>query len=149
MKTCPACGADVYDDAERCTSCDAPLDGATESFQAVGESGGPTYHVDAESITVPVLVVRKGVEVGERFHLDQPRISIGRDPGSGIFLNDVTVSRHHAVLRVSGTEVEVEDVGSLNGTYVNDSLVERETLAAGDTVQIGRFQMVFLSGGAS
>lgn len=148
MKTCPACGVTVSDDAERCSACDSRISGATESFQAVGEESDAVYSADEEVTTAPVLVVRKGIEVGERFHLDQTEITIGRDPSSDIFLNDVTVSRQHARLQVSDAEVAVEDVGSLNGTYVNDSLVERAVLNNGDTVQIGRFQMVFLSGGA-
>jgi pSer/pThr/pTyr-binding forkhead associated (FHA) protein len=96
---------------------------------------------------VPLLIVRKGPDVGETFYLDRPSLTVGRDPDSDIFLNDVTVSRRHAVLEVKGESVRVRDAGSLNGTYVNDALVTEAELRSGDAVQIGRFQMVFLAGG--
>ncbi|MCE5202991.1 MAG: FHA domain-containing protein [Actinomycetia bacterium] len=107
----------------------------------------PTVDTEFESSDVPMLVVRKGVEVGERFYLDQPVLTIGRDPESDIFLNDVTVSRAHAILDSSADGVTIEDVGSLNGTYVNGMRVDKASLRSGDTVQVGRFEMVFLEGG--
>jgi len=145
MDTCPACGAEVTDDARACPSCGASLPGQTESFEAVGaavESAHPS------AVDGPLLVVRKGPEVGERFYLDRPRLTVGRDPVADIFLNDITVSRAHAVLDVSSGGVAISDAGSLNGVYVNGVSVDRAELRTGDQVQIGRFQMVFLSGGA-
>jgi pSer/pThr/pTyr-binding forkhead associated (FHA) protein len=120
---------------------------ATAEFAPVtgplaGRSGEEPVSTDG-----PVLIVRKGPEVGERFYLDRPRLTVGRDPASGIFLNDITVSRDHAVLMLAGDEVTIEDAGSLNGVYVNGASVTRKVLADGDSVQIGRFQMMFHSGG--
>jgi pSer/pThr/pTyr-binding forkhead associated (FHA) protein len=94
----------------------------------------------------PLLVVRKGPDVGETFYLDRPELSIGRDPEADIFLNDVTVSRRHAKLTLAGGQVTVEDTDSLNGTYVNGVLVDRAPLSTGDSLQIGRFQMFFITG---
>ena len=51
-----------------------------------------------QAVEGPVLVVRKGPQPGERFYLDRPSFTVGRDPDSDIFLNDMTVSRAHAVL---------------------------------------------------
>jgi pSer/pThr/pTyr-binding forkhead associated (FHA) protein len=119
---------------------------ATASFPPLSdgvESTGPIPPV----VDGPLLVVRKGHEVGERFYLDRPRLVVGRDPASDIFLNDITVSRAHAVLDVMPEEVLVSDAGSLNGTYVNGVSVDRAVLRNGDQLQVGRFQMVFLSGG--
>jgi pSer/pThr/pTyr-binding forkhead associated (FHA) protein len=93
--------------------------------------------------------VRKGAEVGERFYLDRPEMTVGRDPGSDIFLNDVTVSRRHALLHVAGGEVTVEDAGSLNGTYVNNVSVDSAVLRTGDVLQVGTFQMTFFGGGGA
>jgi hypothetical protein len=149
MDKCPACGAPTATEDGVCTECGARKDGATASFDAVAETTQAPYVVDLDITDVPVLIVRKGVEVGERFYLKQPRVAIGRDPESDIFLNDVTVSRTHAVLHVDAGVVRVEDAGSLNGTYVNEAIVTDATLESGDTVQIGRFQMVFLSGGGA
>ncbi|MEA5076164.1 MAG: FHA domain-containing protein [Coriobacteriia bacterium] len=147
MDQCPECGAEVMPHDAECPACGTRLEGATASFEAVAEPSSPAYVADVGVSEVPVLIVRKGVEVGERFYLEQPEITIGRDPESDIFLNDVTVSRTHARLRALDDSVTITDVGSLNGTYVNDELVVDARLNSGDTVQIGRFQMVFVSGG--
>lgn len=149
MELCPGCGAAVRPGDESCPECGAQLEGATESFPAVAEAALAAYGIEFDASDVPVLVLLKGAEVGERFYLERPEVSIGRDPRSDIFLNDVTVSRHHALVRVSADGVSIEDTGSLNGTYVNDKLVESAALVNGDALQIGRFQMMFIGlGGA-
>jgi pSer/pThr/pTyr-binding forkhead associated (FHA) protein len=147
MRICPACAAEMGDEQSICPSCGVVLAEITASFEPVGEGlqAGELADIDDG----PLLVVRKGPEVGERFYIDRPEIVIGRDPASDIFLNDVTVSRRHASLVRVGDEVTVTDAGSLNGTYVNGVSVERAVLSNGDALQVGRFQMVFLSGGGA
>lgn len=147
MDQCPECGAAVMPHDAECPACGTRLEGATASFEAVGEPSGPVYVADVGVSEVPVLIVRKGAEVGERFYLERSDITIGRDPESDIFLNDVTVSRVHARLHIEDDVVAITDAGSLNGTYVNDEVVDQARLVSGDTVQVGRFQMVFVSGG--
>lgn len=93
-----------------------------------------------------LLVVKRGPNAGSRFLLDQPTTSAGRHPDSDIFLDDVTVSRRHAEFRLDGSEFQVVDVGSLNGTYVNREPVDSAALSNGDEVQIGKFRLVFLTG---
>jgi hypothetical protein len=145
MDVCPKCG-EALDGAEgACPSCGQVLAEVTASFPPVGDPGMRLDDLDAAD--GPLLVVRKGPEVGERFYLDRASLTIGRDPASGIFLNDITVSRHHATLESSGGTVAITDAGSLNGTYVNGVSVDRAELSTGDSVQVGRFQMVFLTGG--
>ncbi|MDO8881136.1 MAG: FHA domain-containing protein [Coriobacteriia bacterium] len=148
MDVCPSCESPVAPDATACPECGATLEGTTAAFDVVSVPEGLPETIEVVTSDVPVLVVGKGAEVGERFHLEQPELTIGRDPDSDIFLNDVTVSRRHSRLLVVGSVVTVEDAGSLNGTYVNDILVDAAILRDGDTLQIGRFRMVFLSGGA-
>jgi pSer/pThr/pTyr-binding forkhead associated (FHA) protein len=92
-----------------------------------------------------VLVVRKGPQLGERFYLEGSQLTIGRDPDSGIFLNDITVSRSHAVLDMNGSSVEIRDTGSLNGTFVNGNYIDSTVLIHGDIVQVGTFQMAFFA----
>jgi len=147
MDACSACGAALDPGASTCAACGTPTHEATAEFPPV--PGPLNEPVAKESVDLdgPVLVVRRGPEVGERFYLDRARLTVGRDPVSDIFLNDITVSREHAVLTVSAGDVSVEDVGSLNGVYVNGASVTRASLRNGDQVQIGRFQMVFMSGG--
>jgi pSer/pThr/pTyr-binding forkhead associated (FHA) protein len=96
-----------------------------------------------------LLVVKRGPNVGSRFLLDEPVTSAGRDPGSDIFLDDVTVSRQHAQFRLENGEFRVVDVGSLNGTYVNREPVDSSVLANGDEVQIGKFRLVFVTSPAT
>jgi pSer/pThr/pTyr-binding forkhead associated (FHA) protein len=143
MAECPACGATVDPDANECSECGASLSGTTASFAPVnGAEEAPVVPGGAPA-EGPVLVVRKGPQPGERFFIDRPRLTIGRDPESDIFLNDMTVSRTHAVVEQIGSSVTVTDSGSLNGTYVNGVLVDSAELDHGDAVQIGTFQMAF------
>jgi hypothetical protein len=147
MDACAACGAALEPGSSICPACGTPTHEATVEFSAVPGPLSETMAKEAVDLDGPVLVVRRGPEVGERFYLDRPRLTIGRDPASGIFLNDITVSREHAVLITEDGAVSIEDAGSLNGVYVNGASVTRASLKNGDQVQIGRFQMVFLSGG--
>lgn len=149
MGQCPECGATVTPEDAVCPSCGATVEAATASFEVVSEPSTAVYETEMAASEVPVLIVRKGIEVGERFYLERPELTIGRDPESDIFLNDVTVSRNHARLLVDGDEVTLIDAGSLNGTYVNEEVVSEARLSNGDTVQIGRFQMVFVCGGGA
>jgi hypothetical protein len=145
MSICRACGKDVEAIDGTCPECGAAFDGGTESFDAV-ITDEPGVAAESPSVSEPLLVVQKGHEVGERFVLDGDSFTVGRDPKSDIFLNDVTVSRRHATIRRVGTEVSIEDAGSLNGTYVNGVRVDEGVLEHGDVVQVGRWQMIFLSG---
>ena len=147
MEECPVCGSSLESDAHECPSCGAVVREATAAFPPVSGplAGAPVR--DAVDADGPVLVVRKGPEIGERFYLDRPRLTVGRDPASDIFLNDITVSRDHAVLALEAGDVSITDAGSLNGVYVNGASVTSAVLKGGDAVQIGRFQMVFHSGG--
>lgn len=148
MRRCPACGVESGDE-DVCRVCGQVLESSsTESFGAVPAPEREAA-VEDEAIEGPVLVVRKGPEVGERFYIDKPELTIGRDPEADIFLNDVTISRHHASLSLVGEKVLVRDAGSLNGTYVNGVCVDSAELQHGDALQIGRFQMIFIAGGTS
>jgi hypothetical protein len=94
-----------------------------------------------------MLVVRRGPNAGSRFVLDANVTALGRHPDSDIFLDDITVSRRHAVIgRVAGG-YEVRDAGSLNGTYVDHERVDTAPLHHLADLQIGRFVLVFLVGG--
>ena len=90
------------------------------------------------------------VEIGETFELDAPEITLGRDPHNSVFLNDMTVSRHHARMDLSNAALglaTIEDLGSLNGTWVDGAIVSKASLKDGSTVQIGTFRMVFHTNG--
>ena len=94
-----------------------------------------------------MLVVRRGPNAGSRFVLDANVTALGRHPDSDIFLDDITVSRRHAVIGRVGDGYEVRDAGSLNGTYVDRERVDTAPLHHLADLQIGRFVLVFLVGG--
>jgi pSer/pThr/pTyr-binding forkhead associated (FHA) protein len=156
---CPECGFDNADGANYCQRCGAFI-GVPEPAGAGGtESSTATYRIDETGELVPVeledvvaqgggaaLVVRAGGgRVGESFPLDGDRMTIGRRPDSDVFLDDVTVSRDHALIVRRGEEYHLDDLGSLNGTYVNRRRIESHRLADGDELQVGKYKLTFLS----
>jgi FHA domain/zinc-ribbon domain len=150
---CPECGFQNPEAANYCSKCGALLvhDAASEGDTTMtftpddGEEDAPIV----EEITAegPALVVRSGGgRAGEHFTPKGERTSIGRSPDCDIFLDDVTVSRKHAVLIAADGRFTIEDQGSLNGTYVNRRRIESAPLADGDEVQIGKYRLTFLVG---
>jgi pSer/pThr/pTyr-binding forkhead associated (FHA) protein len=104
--------------------------------------------VDALPPGSALLVVQRGPSAGSRFLLDTDVVTAGRHPDSEIFLDDVTVSRHHAEFRRGPEGFRVADVGSLNGTYVNRDRIDDVALQGGDEVQIGKYRLVYFTGPA-
>lgn len=68
-------------------------------------------------------------------------LTIGRAPDNDVVIDNLAVSDHHARLYAEGDRMVIEDLGSLNGTYVNDVRIERTTVRDGDTIQIGKHQL--------
>jgi hypothetical protein len=99
---------------------------------------------DVEWTASAVLVVKRGPNAGSRFPLHQAVTSAGRDPRSDIFLDEVTVSRCHAEFRLERGELQVVDIGSLNGTYVNGQPIDSAVLTNRDEIQMGKFRLVLL-----
>lgn len=92
-----------------------------------------------------LLVVQRGPNAGSRFLLDADESTVGRHPNADIFLDDVTVSRRHAVFLRSGAQFEVKDLGSLNGTYFDGVRIDRAVLHDGSEVQIGKYIVTFFA----
>ena len=92
-----------------------------------------------------VLVIRSGDLTGSRFTLSKDVTLIGRHPESDILLDDITVSRRHAEVIKTASALIVRDLGSLNGTYVNQTRVDEFALKHGDELQVGKFRMVLFS----
>ncbi|NQT66512.1 MAG: FHA domain-containing protein [Actinobacteria bacterium] len=89
------------------------------------------------------LVIIKGPNIGDKFLINKSKFTIGRNPESDIFLDDVTVSRKHAVLNKVDKDFRIKDSGSLNGSYINGEIVENATLKDGDRIQIGKYIFLF------
>jgi pSer/pThr/pTyr-binding forkhead associated (FHA) protein len=92
-----------------------------------------------------LLIVHRGPGAGSRFLLDQDLTVAGRHPDADIFLDDVTVSRRHAKFEREGSVFYVSDQGSMNGTYVDSTRVDRQRLIYGMEVMIGKFRLTFYS----
>jgi len=94
---------------------------------------------------VPSLYVIQGRNRGTRYDLAQHEgaMSIGRDAGNFVQLDDNEVSRRHAEIRRVGATLVVGDLKSSNGTWLNNRKIERAELASGDHVQVGRTIMVY------
>jgi len=92
-----------------------------------------------------MVVIHRGPAKGARFLIDQSQSSIGRATDSQIFLDDVTVSRKHAAIEVEDGVFTLIDLGSLNGTYLNNQSVAKSALKTGDEIQIGKFHMLFIT----
>jgi pSer/pThr/pTyr-binding forkhead associated (FHA) protein len=112
----------------------------------VGETG-ELQPVDVEKVAAEggALVIRSGGgRAGESFAVESDRMTIGRSPDAGVFLDDVTVSRNHALLVRRRDGLYIDDLGSLNGTYVNRRRIESHKLQNGDELQVGKYKLTYL-----
>jgi hypothetical protein len=150
---CPECGFGNADGANYCQRCGAflaqgePSTGDTTATYKIGETG-EIEEIDLEEVTArgAALVIRAGGgRAGESFALEGDRLTVGRRPDSHVFLDDVTVSRDHAVIVHRGSDFYLDDCGSLNGTYVNRKRIESHRLTDGDELQVGKYKLAFLS----
>jgi pSer/pThr/pTyr-binding forkhead associated (FHA) protein len=150
---CPECGFVNAEGANYCQKCGAYL----SRPEGADEPTTMTYRVDETGEMRPVdidevvdqagaaMVIRSGGgRAGESFPLQEDRLSIGRSPDAGIFLDDVTVSRNHALIVRRRDGRYIDDLGSLNGTYVNRRRIESHALADGDEIQVGKYKLSYL-----
>jgi pSer/pThr/pTyr-binding forkhead associated (FHA) protein len=152
---CTNCGHKNPEGANFCSSCGAALaEGGADTTVTFlpGELEADLeeeIHISPEELEGGrgVLIVKRGPNAGSKFFLDTDSTRIGRHPDSDIFLDDITVSRRHAEISRKDGQFTLSDVGSLNGTYVNRERVEGAELRSGDEIQIGKFKLVFLTGG--
>ncbi len=103
--------------------------------------------VNALSSGVGILLVLKGAGVGGRYLLDAFETKIGRDINNEICLDDITVSRSHAIISKSSDGYSVKDLGSLNGTYLNAVSVRDSKISNGDEIQVGKYHLTLFIGG--
>jgi FHA domain/zinc-ribbon domain len=148
---CPECGFQNPEAANYCAKCGALLAkdeaGAETTMSYVPDEGDDdAAALEDMGVKGPALVVRSGGgRTGETFPLEGERTLIGRSPDCEIFLDDVTVSRKHAVLQRRDDAFVIEDLGSLNGTFVNRRRIESGELTDNDELQIGKYRLTFLS----
>jgi pSer/pThr/pTyr-binding forkhead associated (FHA) protein len=150
---CPECGFVNPEGANYCQKCGAYL----ARQEGEEEPTTMTYKVDETGEYQPVdidevveeagaaLVIRSGGgRSGESFTVEGDRVGIGRSPDAEIFLDDVTVSRNHALIVRRKDGLYIDDLGSLNGTYVNRRRIESHKLEDADEIQIGKYKLSYL-----
>ena len=148
---CSECGFVNPEGANYCQKCGALLEVDAES----GDPTTATYRIGETGDFIPLdigevagsaaaLVIRAGGgRAGESFAVDGARMTIGRRPDSAVFLDDITVSRDHALLVRRSSDWFIDDCGSLNGTYVNRERIDSRRLADGDELQVGKYKLTF------
>jgi len=153
---CPECGFVATDGANYCQKCggfvgaaaEPAREQATTATYVIDEQTGELRPVDVEQVAQSggALIIRSGGgRVGQSFPMHGERMTIGRNPDAEVFLDDVTVSRDHAVLVHRAGGWFLDDSGSLNGTYVNRRRVESHKLEDGDELQVGKYKLTYLA----
>ena len=148
---CTNCGHPNKDEAHYCANCGAALQDETTlgmnpiEIEAESHDEFPFPEDDLEPGQA-LLLVKHGPNAGSTFLVEHDATSLGRNPESEVFLDDISVSRTHAEIRRHEDGFTIHDLGSMNGTYVNRERVEMTKLAQHDEVQIGRFRLVFFVG---
>lgn len=150
MMDCPACGFNNTKDSNFCRKCGSRLAPVDLSETTIAYTLGEREETEAEAgehgrlREDTVLLIRTGGgREGETIAFGTDVLTIGRSPHSDLFLDDVTVSRHHARVIKDENGYLIEDLNSLNGTYVNRKRIERHRLLDGDELQIGKFKLAF------
>ena len=138
MKTCPVCNSPMQDSAQSCSVCGYRLQGSTQKFEA---GSLESHEPETAKVTsnIPTLTVLQGRQKGIVYRLEGDSAVIGRSPKCEIFLNDMTVSRKHAILERVADGWSIRDTDSFNGVWVNNTNVDHVMLSDRDIVQIGCF----------
>lgn len=152
--SCPRCGAADPTPGGACSACGSPREQVADRtvvlskidplMDAPGLDDNIIVTLDDIEPGTPILVVRGGDEEGRFFSLGGPRLILGRHEDADVVLDDITVSRRHCEITREVDGFHARDLGSLNGTYVNQKRVTVARLEQGDEVQVGKFRLVFL-----
>lgn len=93
---------------------------------------------------MPGMIVSIDGVVIKKVQLAKERTTLGRRPYNDIVIDNLAVSGEHAAIHMMPDGVEIEDLGSTNGTYVNAKAVRRQELRNGDTIEVGKYKIRFL-----
>ena len=141
-QTCPVCQSAVPEGAESCPVCGFKFQGATQKFTPVPVQPQATAAETPQQFQ-GVLRIMRGRRAGTAYPLGEEPLTIGRHPNSGIFLNDMTVSRLHATVEKLGGAYTNRDENSYNGVWVNNANVDMKVLRPGDMIQIGSYSLQY------
>lgn len=93
---------------------------------------------------MPKLIVSLDGVVVKEVELKKSHSTIGRRPYNDVVIDNLAVSGEHAAITMTGNQVMLEDLGSTNGTYVNDQPIRKQALEYGDRIEIGRYKIQYL-----
>lgn len=142
---CPICLGEFEDNLDECPACGFKFSGNTEKFKPIkaDETIKNTGEISKKKNSTPVLRVVSGPQGEIVLPLSKSNMTIGRSPGSDIFLNDRTVSREHAVISKNGDVYQIADRNSYNGLWINNKNVSVANVEDGDIIQVGVFFLRF------
>ncbi len=162
-KKCGGCGQKLHSSWDQCPYCGAAVN-APPPQQAAPVMSAPmpspqaggkmrTMAIDVGGANVMVsgqagsgwLVPLDGPQTGELFALKSGRCVVGTAPDCDVVLRDPSISGRHAEFSIAGRAYRVQDLGSTNGTYVNDKRISGEELVDGDSIRLGRTNFKFKS----
>ena len=98
---------------------------------------------------MPKMIVSIDDVVIKELQLTKDRTTLGRRPYNDIVIDNLAVSGEHAVIQMNGSEVQLEDLNSTNGTYVNGKAIKKQVLQNGDSIEVGKYKIKFLGDGAA
>ncbi len=140
VKICPNCGSEMTDIAKRCTNCGEDLRTVRPTEAAVRQAPSRKRERKRQSQELAVFMSPDGREI---FHVlaSSPVTVIGREHDMSAYLESCEyVSRRHAEIKTYSSQIVINDVGSTNGTFVNDRKVESlkdQPLRDGDRISLG------------
>ena len=141
--TCPVCNSELSDNESACPSCGFKMLGSTEEFQPISLDGEakpkPEKEQKPKTVQTASFTVVRGPQIGTSYRLDDKQLTIGRSPQCDIFLNDMTVSRDHALVFPKDGNFVIKDNQSYNGIWINNESIDEAVLHDGDIVQVGAF----------
>jgi pSer/pThr/pTyr-binding forkhead associated (FHA) protein len=94
---------------------------------------------------MPKMIVSIDGVVIKEVQLTKDRTTLGRRPYNDVVIDNLAVSGEHAAMLMTGNEVFLEDLSSTNGTYVNGKTVKKQLLQNGDTIEVGKYKIKFVS----
>lgn len=139
---CPICNNELEAGAGSCPRCGFRIMGSTQSFEPVKLDADESV-AERPPTHKRVLRIVRGPQTGVEFSIAEGNLTMGRDPHCDIFLNDMTVSRNHALLETTQKGCVIRDENSFNGVWVNDQMVDACLLKSDDIIQLGAFCLVY------
>lgn len=94
---------------------------------------------------MPKMIVSIDGVVIKEVQLTKDRTTLGRRPYNDIVIDNLAVSGEHAVLQMVGTDVQLEDLNSTNGSYVNGKAVKTHALQNGDVIEVGKYKIKYVN----